>query len=270
MFICEASSSFVQEVENSKIGEKFMVPKPTKINIKKDQNSLVLLDKKTFGSAFDKPRDITSEVIEASGAKVPVADGDLLLLHLHNKQGEASYVVGSFHGDTHGLATIPVLEAIMKSMESKYKDCQFVFGLDANCYSTNTDHTLYVKALGDYLKKHDLRSCFGQPIKADMVTTCMARTFLQPQMNKANTAATRMTGGDVNPKDHIIYRDGQKDRLKRSFLGNYLVGSAHRDNTGGRAFDSGITFPTLGFPSDHAAVYAELGLGAGGWTVARF
>merc|ERR1719201_2282599 len=89
-----------------------------------------------------------------------------------------------------------------------------------------------------------------------MVTTCMARTFLQPQMNKANTATTPFSGGDVNPKDHIIYRNRSGGTLVAQ-----LVGFAQRDNTGHRYFVPDRMFPTLTFPSDHCIVSSEIEFG---------
>merc|ERR1712080_453676 len=106
-------------------------------------------------------------------------------------------------------------------------------------------------------RRHGLRSCFGGPIDAKMNTTCSARTFLQPQMNKANAAATRTSGGDVNPKDHIIYRAVNVSAGPTT----QLIGSPSRDNTGTRCFMPDKTFPTLNFPSDHAIVSAEFEFG---------
>ena len=45
-------------------------------------------------------------------AKGKVASGDLLVLTAAGKAGGRKYVLASFHGDTDGLATLPVLEAV--------------------------------------------------------------------------------------------------------------------------------------------------------------
>ena len=47
----------------------------------------------------------------AFDSSVPVAPGDLLLLSVDDVQGR-SYLLASFHGDTNGLATLPVLAAV--------------------------------------------------------------------------------------------------------------------------------------------------------------
>merc|ERR1711879_451042 len=91
-----------------------------------------------------------------------------------------------------------------------------------------------------------LRSCW--PESADMsecCTTCHARTFLQPQLNKAVRSSEMLSKGDVNPKDHILV---QADA--------YDVVSCIKDNTGENSFVEKQVFPSLHFPSDHAIVAA--------------
>ena len=105
------------------------------------------------------------------------------------------------------------------------------------------------------LADHGWQSCFGTTPDTAKVTTCTARTFLQPQMNKVNLAAERTTNGDVNPKDHILFLN--PDVHTR---GCRLVCEAGRDNTGSGDFKSDVTFPTLMFPSDHAIICAVLEL----------
>ena len=123
--------------------------------------------------------------------------------------------------------------------------------MDANSYvEPKGGSRLGVDALGECLAQKGWRSTFGAPPSKAMVTTCAARTFLQPQTNKGNRAATRTTNGDTNPKDHILYVGASAQ----------LVGEPHRDNTGSGCFQAGVTFPSIAFPSDHALIGAVLKL----------
>lgn len=80
---------------------------------------------------------------------------------------------------------------------------------------------------------------------ADCCTTCNARTFLQPQLNKAIKKADKLSKGDVNPKDHILVQRSAFD-----------VASCIKDNTGERRYVEKECFPSLAFPSDHGVVAA--------------
>merc|ERR1712187_105088 len=78
-----------------------------------------------------------------------------------------------------------------------------------------------------------------------------ARTYLQPQLNKAVTrgSAASDPNTDRNPKDYIVY---DKTQLEPD-------GTPERDNTGTRGkFDADAPFPTLHFPSDHAVLLTVL------------
>ena len=70
---------------------------------------------------------------------MPVAKGDILAITTTDKDG-TPYVVASFHGDTNGLATKPVLDAIVKAMSSDpaLVAHKLIFGLDANTYEKAT------------------------------------------------------------------------------------------------------------------------------------
>jgi hypothetical protein len=41
-------------------------------------------------------------------------------------------MLASFHGDTNGLATVPVLKALHEAFTKSYPDHIVIFGLDAN------------------------------------------------------------------------------------------------------------------------------------------
>jgi hypothetical protein len=71
-------------------------------------------------------------------------------------------------------------------------------------------------------------------------TTYNARTYLQPQLNKACKKTEKREKGDVNPKDFILF---QKSSFK--------VVKTWKDNTGKGTYIEDMAFPTLDFPSDH-------------------
>ena len=99
----------------------------------------------------------------------------------------------------------------------------------------------------------------------NVYTTYNARTYLQPQLNKAVRMAERAYSPltDRNPKDHIIF---QTSSCKSDLVGRevqrtgFSAKTVSRDNTGTGTFIPRTPFPTLNFPSDHAIVCAELQL----------
>lgn len=90
---------------------------------------------------------------------------------------------------------------------------------------------------------------FSQPKSATCLRShiCSFVTLLQAQIQKASRADEKLSKGDKNPKDFIIFRKG-----------HFSVLSSIKDNTGTRAYNEDMVFPTLQFPSDHALVCSEL------------
>ena len=81
---------------------------------KRDQNSIILLRRDYFD--LNTLQEHTSEVMAAlqsveGGKPVPVANGDVFVISVHDVFGRP-YLLASFHGDTNGLATKPVLAAV--------------------------------------------------------------------------------------------------------------------------------------------------------------
>ncbi len=87
-------------------------------------------------------------------------------------------------------------------------------------------------------------SCWGDaPSLNAHWTTRNARTYLQPQLQKAVGIADVAKKGETNLKDWILFRSNQLESSEEQ-----------RDNTGLREFREDMVFPTLNFPSDHAIV----------------
>ena len=238
----EVSSSFIDMAQASGLGKKFHIIAPIALDAVRDQNSVIFLSKATF------PGGVTSEIstlITAAfpeGVDVPVANGDILAITTTNMDG-VPFVVVSFHGDTDGLATKPVLSAVVKAMQTDatLMTHKLIFGLDANTYEhARPKKQQDVMDWGKHYVKQGLTSCWGDKPNPSNYTTYNARTFLQPQLNKACKNEEKREKGDVNPKDFILF--GNND---------FEVVQTWKDNTGEKQYIEDMAFPTLTFPSDH-------------------
>lgn len=90
-------------------------------------------------------------------------------------------------------------------------------------------------------------SCWGAAPGAAHCTTYCARTFLQPQLQKACSVEERATKGDRNPKDFVLFSSAQ-----------WELKDVARDNTGEGRFVEDMVLPSLAFPSDHALLAATI------------
>lgn len=242
----EVSADFIGKAKDSDLGKKYHVIAPVAVDAVRDQNSVIMLNKSKFAS-IEGLKEISSDVSNAfpKGVKVPVANGDILAISVDDVDGKG-YVIASFHGDTNGLATIPVLDAIVKTMKDTptLKDRSLIFGLDANTYENFVQgKTQDVMEFGKSFVSHDLTSCWGDIPQASNYTTYNARTYLQPQLNKACKSNEKRQKGDINPKDFILFDSGKFDVVK-----------TWKDNTGEMEYIEDMAFPTLKFPSDHGVL----------------
>ena len=240
----EVSSSFIDKARASVLGKSFFVIAPAEIDTVRDQNSVICLKKERFPKANESYEEVTGTVSKAfpEGVEVPVATGDILAIAVEDKFGE-KYVIASFHGDTNGLATKPVTDAIVKAMKSdpKLSSRKLIFGLDANTYeNAKPGKQQDVLDYGENFEAHGLSSCWGAKINPANYTTYNARTYLQPQLNKACRQSEKREKGDVNPKDFILFP-----------ADSFKVAMTWKDNTGERKYIEDMAFPTLQFPSDH-------------------
>ena len=249
IFLQEAASAFVKTARAGPLGAKYHVMAPTSMDPKRDQNSLVLLDKKRFPAPAT---EFTDEVLKALG-DAPVAPGDLYAATVFDSSNRP-FVVASFHGDTNGLATIPVTDALLAHIKATGLDeHKLLFGLDANTYEVERAGYQGAQAYQAHIVGKGLASQHGAAsIDVKRYTTFNARTYLQPQLNKAVAFAERYTNINVdrNPKDFLLFTPKDLE----------LVDTG-RDNTGDRAYTEDMMFPTLTFPSDHGVTAATLRLG---------
>jgi len=124
----EVSNMFLSELRGSKtLSERFDLVLPPKLN-RRDQNSVLLLRRSRFCEKYcDLTNDVMKEILNAAeDKKSPVGDGDIVAVQV------SSYMIASFHGDTNGLASIPVVQAVHRV--ALKRRLRLVFGLDANTH----------------------------------------------------------------------------------------------------------------------------------------
>lgn len=238
----EVSVSLINQAKTRPLGDMFWIVAPGELDAVRDQNSVIFLSKTTF--PVGPSAEITS-LVEGSfepGVDVPIAKGDILAITAIDSNN-TPFVIASFHGDTNGLATKPVLSAIMKAMadNSALSSHKLVFGLDANTYEkAKPGKQQDVLEWGEHYVSLGLTSCWGDVPTPNNYTTFNSRTYLQPQLNKACKKSDKRTNGDVNPKDFILFGKSEFKTIK-----------TWKDNTGMQKYIEGMAFPTLDFPSDH-------------------
>jgi len=238
----EVSASLVELAMSSGLGDAFHIVSSEDMDSVRDQNSVILLSRDTFPKGVLS--EISSNVVSnfPQGKDVPVTGGDLLVITTEDKFGNP-FIIASFHGDTNGLATIPVVDATIRTISSSpsLQNHKLIFGLDANTYENAIPgKTQDVLEFGKVYRNHNLTSCWGDVPDPKNYTTFNARTYLQPQLNKACKSHEKKECGDINPKDFILFPNNKFEIIK-----------TWKDNTGNHKYEEDMTFPTLKFPSDH-------------------
>jgi len=261
VFIQESSRAFAAFAKSRQLGSLYDFAELPAADSQRDQNSLILLKK----GGWSDVRDVSASVMETiaqraaeSGKKAPVAAGDVAAFFATRLADGKKYLLASFHGDTDGLATAPVLSAVDAFHTAEAPGAALLFGLDANVHAVATQGRANVAEFAALFTSFKMTSCYGSSPDPSKYTTFNARTYLQPQLNKAVKASEKLTSPlvDRNPKDFILFYE--KD---------FSVVAAAKDNTGTGAFVEGTVFPTLQFPSDHAVTKATLAE-VGAWETA--
>jgi len=242
IFLQETSASFAKKFEGSALGSKFALLKPAKLETKRDQNSIVLVDRTTF--AYGSLVDVTDKVLALVEGS-PAAPGDLFAVSI--RKGDKRMLLASFHGDTNGLATKPVVSGVYEAAKKLFSDHILLMGLDANTYKEHNEKYQGVLDFNSFLAQRNMSSCWAPMPDPLRPTTCNARTYLQPQLNKAIRSDEKLSKGDVNLKDWIIFFEQQ-----------WKPSRTTRDNTGEEKYTEEMVFPTLTFPSDHATISTRL------------
>lgn len=262
VFLQECSAAFAETVAaTSALEEAFHVLKPAALDHKRDQNSLILLAKGRFDGAGAEEVTGAIEARMKEEGSVTLAKGDLcayIVPPAASPVSEAgSWLLCSFHGDTDGLASVPLVTAAaaVRAARGGADALRLVIGLDANAHCAGVPgKKLGAAEFVGACAGLGLADCWGgrcAEAPAECCTTFNARTYLQPQLNKAvsRTAAATDPSTDRHPKDYILFDGAQLETTCAPL----------RDNQGTRGkFDPDAPFPTLRFPSDHAALLTHL------------
>jgi hypothetical protein len=253
IFIQEANMLVADRIEaHATLAQEYYCLRPLNPDMSRNQNSFILASKTTFATdgvltADGLARDVTQLVMQhfPADSKIPVATGDLFVC-LATDRANRTHILASFHGDTNGLATIPVVHAVhayaQDRKRSGFRDI-LVMGLDANTAEQGKPgKKTGCLEFSQACVEMGLTSCWGDTMAPDNYTTFTARTSVQPQLNKAVAMEQISTKGDRKPCDYILFYKAQAS-----------ASNTFKDNTGQGEFVSTV-FPTLTFPSDHAIV----------------
>eukprot|EP00929_Paragymnodinium_shiwhaense_P053631 TRINITY_DN26861_c0_g1_i1.p1 TRINITY_DN26861_c0_g1~~TRINITY_DN26861_c0_g1_i1.p1 ORF type:complete len:377 (-),score=94.49 TRINITY_DN26861_c0_g1_i1:39-1169(-) len=256
MCLQESAAVFRDNFELSRLKQTHNLVEPAKLDGKRDQNSLILLSKAAFGDAVE---EVTSYVEALFPPGQKLADGDLLVVKAMSSKEKRPYMIASFHGDTNGLLTKPLLTAVDAAARQHFPDHVVVICMDANCYEKEHKGWLSFGDFLDHVHSLGYMSCWGSSPKAEKCrTTCLARTSLQPQLHKAVRHSDIKVKGDINPKDAILFRPDKLVIVTEEEMGSDRQPNPVKDNTGQLEFKEGEPFPSLGFPSDHGIVAVVL------------
>eukprot|EP00039_Didymoeca_costata_P033656 m.43465 g.43465 ORF g.43465 m.43465 type:complete len:585 (+) comp9977_c0_seq3:92-1846(+) len=257
-FLQEATKDFCAQFTQSSLNSKYFLVKPSSFDGERNQNSVAILSK-TF---FDESSCIELDQGLMKTSKEKLASGDLLLFSIAKKGTQQRYLLSSFHGDTGGMSSLPVIDDLSAiSDQDEYAEHICIYAMDANCYADKKADRLHVADFAKHFGQRNLCSSFDSMGPGNFPRSTMnARTFCQPQLNKAVTKKN-MQGGlskhiDANPKDFILHKTATRNS-------KLSVVKACIDNTGDgpqdiSSYDPSIWMPGAGFPSDHAILYAEI------------
>jgi len=253
----EAAAVFKDTFQDSPCSATHELVLPTKLDGKRDQNSVVMLKKDSFRS--HSITEVTGIVVACVQDKVKFADGDLLAVVVEGARDGRQYLIVSFHGDSNGMLTAPMVRAVHAAVGEKFQHHIVMLAVDANVFEEATQER---KLFTDFIAEvtaMGFSTCFGDsPDVRKIRTTCSARTSLQPQLNKAIRNADKIQKADKNPKDLIMFYSNQVRLVPSVNMGKDRQPNPMKDNTGSLYYREDSIFPTLDFPSDHGIVAAAL------------
>ena len=173
----ECGRGFLEGIKSSKLAETHHVVASASADPNRDQNSLLLLRKSLFGSEITEHSEAAFAAFP-DGANVPVAPGDLLVVTapLLCDSGRPC-LVASFHGDTNGLASVPVLRAVHAAAAS-IDHASFIFGMDANVYEIPQKGLATFDEFVGVTNELGYDTTWGPGLRSDNYTTFNARTYV--------------------------------------------------------------------------------------------
>ncbi|KAH8056666.1 hypothetical protein JL721_9949 [Aureococcus anophagefferens] len=169
---------------------------------KRDQNSLVLLKRGAWAGATDVTADVVAALAERRGRWRQGARRAGRFAAVAATRGGDAYLLVSFHGDTNGLATKPVLDAVHAYRSARAPGAKLLFGLDANVYAEAVEGKAFVGDFAAQFSGLGMASSYGTADAPAWSSTTFNATFLQPQLNKAVKREDRFDSPSVdrNPR----------------------------------------------------------------------
>jgi hypothetical protein len=209
-FLQESSAILVHRLhECPPLEAKFAVLVPRVLDSRRNQNSLILVDRARFRAPTSA--DVTADVLALLGGAF-VSPGDLHAVSIEDVAGRR-WLLASFHGDSNGLSTQPVLACLHQAARARFPDHVLLVGADANTQSVALDSFHRgVEGFRKFLRDAGMLSSWDAAPAAP-TTTCSARSFLQPQPHKAVLHAQRLRA-NRHLKDWLIAYDAQVLRVR--------------------------------------------------------
>mmetsp|Transcript_12556 Transcript_12556/g.36595 ORF Transcript_12556/g.36595 Transcript_12556/m.36595 type:complete len:446 (-) Transcript_12556:62-1399(-) len=257
MCLQEVAGVFKDHFRDSSLAHTHTLVTPDTQGGMRDQNSVMIVSNKVFDPA--SIRDVSPALCGLLAGGQRLAGGDLLAVEARARRDGKLWLIISFHGETSGLQTVPVADAISRALQEEFMEHTLVFGLDANLYEVKKEGVQDFAGCLQRLGELGLASCWGpSPEVSACRTTCSARTSLQPQLNKAVRFAERVTKGGREPKDLVVFGASQLAAVSPEGMGPGRQPNPMKDNTGNLEYKEDTVFPTLDFPSDHGILAVVL------------
>ena len=219
IFIQEAAAVFVQDAKrHADLQARYCTLAPKVLDGKRDQNSLILVSRERFDA--DTGDDVTQQVLDALGGAW-VAPGDLLVVGIGEAGGRGGkWLLASFHGDSNGLSSQPLLLALREIADRDFEDHTLLLGIDANTTSAaaapgDPTYPQSVHGFAAFLVEQELVSLWGSDPNPAAWTTCSSRTYIQTQLNKAVAFKDRYASSQRSLKDWIIASERQVIALSK-------------------------------------------------------
>jgi hypothetical protein len=181
-FLQEASAALVRKSrQDLALSARYALLLPENFDGKRDQNSIILVDRRRFRAA--SARDVTQQVIEHIGGKFLEA-GDLCVASVEDESG-LPWLLVSFHGDSNGLSTHPVLSGVHRAYQQLFRDHVFLAGVDANTAShASGPLSPGVGGFRRLLRAQRMVSVWDGVDDPFVKTTCSARTGSESERAK--------------------------------------------------------------------------------------
>ena len=107
IFLQEVAGNFPSVVKSHSLASNYDILQTITMDEDRDQNSFILTKKNKF-EGFEEVTDKVLSLYEQSnnGKKLPVVNGDLVVMIVNQLGDNDRYLLASFHGDTNGYDII--------------------------------------------------------------------------------------------------------------------------------------------------------------------